>query len=297
MKLQALQFLLSMKRLLYCLFCLSFVSVQAQKNSEFLPKGHLFAPLLLDPIEAQCYAMMGRALNESFISAGVYAPFSIGLQKGIVRWTGKKGYQKELSLDVANFSQFEIFYNHKEKRTNRHILNSDYKVSINYQGKINEEQSFRLRFYHISSHLGDDYLIKNGYNSFYRNPMNYEQMDFTYSWQKPLWRYYVGAGTGIRPSFKQDEERKRLAFQAGVLFKKAMPHKQNTKWLAGVDIRSLQQTDFEPGMKFGAGIQVGEESRNPFNFLVEFYTGHLPYSKFEDQTVQWIGAGFYFNPF
>ncbi|MFN8357714.1 MAG: DUF1207 domain-containing protein [Spirosomataceae bacterium] len=286
-----------MRYFILSLLCLvPFVST-AQKKSEFLPKGHLFEPLLLDPIESQCYAMMGRGLNESFISSGVYAPFAIGLQKGLLRWESKKRRQKELSIDVASFTQFEIFYNKQEQKLKRHILNTDFKVSLNYQVKVNETQSFRLRFYHISSHLGDDFLIKNRYSNWYKDLVNYEQMDFTYSWQHPYWRYYVGGGTGIRPTFKQGEERKRLAFQAGVLLRKPIPNRKNTKWLLGMDVRSLQQNDFEPGIKIGAGVRVGEENRNPFNFLVEFYSGHLPYSTFEEQTVQWIGAGFYFNPF
>lgn len=282
-----------MRTILTLLFCLTFVISLAQEQPEYLPKGHLFEPILLDPIEAQSYAAVGRALNKSFISSGLYLPFSIGFQKGLVRWEGAKRRKKEIVLDLTSFTQFEVFYSQSEKKLKRHLLNTDYKVSISWQGQVNAEQSFRLRFYHISSHLGDDYLLKNGYTSFYRNPVNYEHTDFTYSWQKAHWRYYAGAGVGIRPI----QERKRLAFQGGVLFRTPVIGKKDLKWIVGVDMRSLQQTDFEPGIKISFGVQVGKEERNPFNFLFEYYNGHLPYSKFEDQHVQWLAAGFYFNPF
>jgi hypothetical protein len=278
--------------------CLISISGMGQlRKTDLLPKGHLFEPILLDPIEAQSYAAFGRGLNHSFINAGLYVPFAVGFQKGIVRWQNTRNKAREVSLDVAAFTQFEIFYSHPDQKVRRHMLNSDYKVSLNYQGQVNEEQSFRLRFFHISSHLGDDYLLKNNYTSFFRNPVNYEQADFTYAWQKTHWRYYGGVGLGIRPRFTAGQERKRLAFQGGVLFKKPVRGKQNVKWVAGADVRLLQQTDFVPGIKVGFGAQVGDESRNPISFLFEYYAGHLPYSKFEDQYVHWLAAGFYFNPF
>jgi hypothetical protein len=268
------------------------------KKTEFMPTGHLFEPILLDPLEAQAYAGVGRALNNNLFDQGVYGPFSIGFIKPIVRWNTKKNQQRELALDVANFTQFEIFYDKTASKVRRFIINSDYKVSVSFNTKIDEEKSYRIRFYHISSHLGDDYLIKNAYTSNYVNPVNYEQADFTYSIQKKNWRYYALAGYGIRPYFKPTEVRKRVALEAGMFWKKPMQKKKNMQWVAGFDLRMLEQTDFRPGIKTGFGIRIGEESKTPFNFIFEYYNGPLPYSKFESEpNAQLLGASFYFNPF
>ena len=92
--------------------------------------------------------------------------------------------------------------------------------------------------------------------------------------------------------------RKRGAIQAGFFWKSPIKNQKNVQWIAGIDLKMLEQTNFRPGIKTGIGIRVGEESKNPFNFIIEYYNGPLPYSKFESEpNAQLIGASFYFNPF
>jgi Protein of unknown function (DUF1207) len=268
-----------------------------QQRTEFLPKGHLFEPITLDPIEAQTYWSIGRAYMPSAFSKGLYAPFAIGFQKPMVRWQNSHKVRKELSIDLANFTQFEIYYDQNANKNRRNMVNADFKVSVNYQVAINKQHSYRIRLFHISSHLGDDHIIRNHIDSYTPNPVNYEHLDFTYSIQQKMVRYYAGVGYGVRPYFDSDAERKRLALQGGFWWKKSHFSKKNVRWVAGADIRCLQQNDFVPGVKVACGIQVGEEDITPLNFLLEYYNGHLPYSVYEPQRTQWIVLSMYFNPF
>ncbi len=288
-----------MKHCYLILFIFCFTTALAQKKqSEYLPSGHLFEPIMLDPLEAQGYASFGRALNSNVFDQGLYVPFALGFIKPIVRWQTKKNQQREFVLDAADYTQFEIYKDKSANKSRRHIINSDYKISIGFNTKINEERSYRIRIFHISSHLGDDYLLKNGYSSFYENRVNYEQVDYTYSIQKQALRYYFGAGYGFRPRFKSGYGRKRIALQAGIFWEKPMKGKENVRWVAGADLRMLEQTDFRPGIKIATGISVGQKHKNPFNFVVEYYNGPLPYSKFESEaSAQLINASVYFNPF
>ena len=264
---------------------------------EFLPKGHLFAPILLDPLEAQTY---GSVLPSFVIDRerykGAIVPFAFGFIKPFYRWGTKKGGVNEIGLDLASYTQFEV-YRDKDNVQRRQIMNNDYKVSIFYNIRRGHN-SWRFRGYHLSSHLGDDYLIRNQINYRTPNPVNYELLDVTYSRDAVKLaglRYYVNLGYGLR----KPAERAKVSAQLGLFYRKADPAEGRAKAIrpvAGIDVKFWQQTDFRPGIHFGAGIEVGRSANN-ITFLLESYTGFRPYSQYENQQVQWFGIGMYLNPF
>jgi len=90
-------------------------------------------------------------------------------------------------------------------------LNSDYFVSLLWNIEHNKQHSTRIRLYHISTHDGDDFLIRNAIHSYNPNPENYEQLDVTHSYTHKRWRFYGNAGLNI--SFS--DLRKRLSFEFG----------------------------------------------------------------------------------
>ena len=256
---------------------------------EFLPKGHLFDPIMLDPIEAQtsvsvlpAYWMENKKYN------GTIVPFSFGLQKPIIRWYKSPDRSSELAFDVASFTQFEVYHDDMLKKQRRQLINTDYRVSIIYNIKA-RNHNWRVRLYHLSSHLGDDYLFRNQINYYLPNPVNYEVIDVTYSHEMHGFRKYAGLGIGLR----KPEERKRLSAQAGFFYRK--PSQAFARFVGGVDLKVWQQTDFRPGIKAGLGLELGRTTNN-LTFLLESYTGFRPYSVYENQKTRWWGIGVYFNP-
>lgn len=262
----------------------------ARPRREFLPKGHLFDPILLDPLEAQTY---GSVLPAYYMDGEKYkgsiVPFAFGFAKPFYRRTPEPGRSTEWVLDLASFTQFEAYHDDVKNIARRQIMNNDYKISIIYNVRRGIH-NYRFRVYHLSSHLGDDYIYRNHLTAPSPNAVNYELLDATYSRMVNNWRLYGGLGFVLRKS----EERKLLSAQIGAYYKK--PSERATRLVGGVDIKFWQQTDFRPGIHAGVGVEVGR-TQNNLTFLVEGYSGFRPYSQFEAQQTVWLGVGLYLNPF
>ncbi|GAB4030629.1 DUF1207 domain-containing protein [Spirosoma gilvum] len=259
-------------------------------TKEFLPKGHLFEPILLDPLEAQTYGSVFPAYwTEGEKYKGSIVPFAFGFAKPFYRHTSAPDRAEEWVLDLASFTQFEAFHDPIANKARRRIMNTDYKISIIYNIR-RAENNYRIRVYHLSSHLGDDYIFRNQITAPSPNAVNYELLDFTYSRTVNNWRLYGGAGIVLRKT----EERKPLSAQFGAFYKKPSTHA--ARLVGGVDVKFWQQTNFRPGIHGGIGIELGR-TQNNLTFLLEGYSGFRPYSQYEDQQTAWIGLGLYLNPF
>ena len=261
---------------------------QAQNKATWLPQGHLFETILLDPLEAQIGGSLVKNSNGELNHHGLYAPFSIGGKKELVRWSNTplgKG-ESELGLDVVALTQFELYEDAND--TKRRMMNVDYRIGLHYQFR-NETSSTRVRLYHLSSHLGDDYVISRGITSFFENKVNYEQIDVTHSVQYRSIRYYGGLGLSLRPF----TERKPLMLQGGIFYRGEGYFR---KMIAGVDMKLWQQNQFIPNLKAAWGFEWGESSQS-LSLLIEGYTGKLPYSPLEQASISWLGIGIYFKPF
>jgi hypothetical protein len=280
--------------LLKCLFPLLFIFptiVFAQKetsNLTLLPKGRLFSEITYDPTESQAYGSIVAFWENDEFSKNIYLPFGMGFYKGFLRWNREKPF--EIGFDFSAHTQFEWTFNNG--RSERNILNSDFKVSIMLNRQLNDRHSYRLRFYHVSSHLGDDYIIRNQVTSYFPNPNNYEQLDFIWSTQFKDVRYYGGIGLVVRP----ETIRKRLSLQIGTQYDHSFSSNQLFGLTGGMDLKLLEEHDFHPGVKAAFGFRIGRAENHPLRIVGEFYRGHLPYSAFESKRVQWLGAGLYFLP-
>lgn len=257
---------------------------------QFLPKDHLFAPILLDPLQSQTSGSVLPIFSSNGERyKGTIVPFSFGIQKPFFRRNKSRDRASEWALDVASFTQFEVYQDEKVNKQRRQLINTDYRVGFSYHLRRGPA-TWRFRAYHLSSHLGDDYIIRNQLNFRLPNAVNYELIDATYSRQVRDVRLYGGLGVGLRVS----DERKPLSAQAGFWYQQ--PSQRNARWVGGLDLKLWQQTDFRPGIKAGAGVAVGNGPNN-LTFLLETYTGFRPYSIYETDRVFWLGVGVYLQPF
>lgn len=263
---------------------------ETQVNKKILPKNSLFEPLMLDPIECVPYLCFLGYSESGLSPEKIYVPFSMSMQKVIIRWEKDSVRAYELGFDAGAFTQFEWVT--PGNKWQRNILNSDFKGSWFLNYRFNSKLTLRTRFYHISSHLGDDYIIRNKINYYTPNAVNYEQLDFIASYLNKSVRYYGGAGMVVRP----ETLRKRFSTQCGFLFNKSIFHKRAMDFIFGSDIKIFAQNKYDPNIKVASGIRFGKMYHNPVSIVLEYYQGHLPYSVYESKKVKWFGLSFYFNP-
>lgn len=270
------------------LMLLGCTNAQDTDERVFLPKQSLYELPYLDPNEALSYGTFAFWWDEGKRQQKAYVPISFGFNKPVMQWNKKR--RVEFGIDAAAHFQFEWLIS--DSIIQRNLLNADYKFSFLLAFQLSERDFVRLRGYHVSSHFGDDYMVRNHMTSYVTNPNNYEQFDMQWMRQGRLFRHYAGLGVVIRP----ETIRKRYSALFGSYFDVPWKGNKPRGWIGGAHVRMLQETGFRPGVKLGAGIRLGEREGLPFRFIAEFYRGNVPFSAMEYKRTQWLGLGLYFSP-
>ncbi len=145
----------------------------------------LFLPLIADPRQVMNAAAL--RFNDSVIGKHVGAAsfgddFIFFRFKDVLYWQG----DMDLGIEAGIFSVFDLDH------TEACFVNSDFYVAalITYAF---DKWSFRFRLWHLSSHIGDEFLICNP--DFQRKNLSDEGVDFfaSYQWNRAL-RLYAGIG-------------------------------------------------------------------------------------------------------
>jgi hypothetical protein len=261
------------------------VSFSQQKTNKIflLSKGFYFEPLLLDPTQCQVAGGLFKLWKSGNEKDGLYIPVSLGFQQSFIRYEKNTHSGVELGMGAAAFTQFEIIQL-ETKLYRGEMLNSDYKVT----GFINScwnAFSFRFQIFHMSSHLSDDYILRNHITTPDPGTMNYEQADFTASYIKNNFRIYGGLGYVITRYAVRD----RISFETGFLYRKQLFNRDNFYFLAGSDIKFFEQNHYEPDLRIGSGFEIGMAEKIHMGFLLEYFEGHLPYSTLDYGKINWFG--------
>ena len=256
---------------------------------QWLPKGHYFDPVYLDPTENQIYGGLYLYWFNEEIQDKIYASYSLGFQREILRWEKDADHGFEFGIAATTFTQFEFLRPKDFFQSN--LLNNDFKVGGQFSYREGEV-SIRVRYWHVSAHLGDDFIFRYNVPGYYINPVIYEQADILFSQEKDIFRFYGGLGIVTHVTY----ERERASVQLGFNFEKPFRNK-NFRWIGGIDTRYLEEYSYRPNLNVVAGIEMGKPENQPVRLILQYYNGHLPYSLYEFVTVQWLGLSMSFNAF
>jgi len=280
-----------MKNVRFCILFFTWISLLPHKGNtredssrfSFLKRGSYFEQIILDPTESQTSAGLLKIWQSGTQDDGVYIPVNIGFQQSIIRYDFHEESGLELSFAGAVFTQFTI----RKIEGNTYLgemENADYKISLLLNYRI-RKLSLRLRAFHTSSHLADDYILRNNITEPNPGTLNYEQLDITGSYQLNRFRLYGGFGYVLTPN----AVREPFSIQTGFLYRKSLNSKGNFRFIAGTDIKIFQQNDYTPNLKTGLGFEFGKAESTHAGFMIEYYNGHLPYSVLEYNKVNWFG--------
>ncbi len=160
------------------------------KGIWFPQNTELWLPMVADP--RQVTYSIGYRQDDRVIGKSVI-PVSLGDDFPIYRWLDVWGHgDVQISIESGIWSVFDIDPPPPRIQSGTELKNTDFYVGIPLTYAINA-WSMRFRIYHISSHLGDEFLVNNP--GFIRVNPSMEAVDFFASYQAiRALRLYAGVG-------------------------------------------------------------------------------------------------------
>ena len=256
----------------------SFMGITGE--GEAFPTGDLFRPLIADPKQPQFFV----GLNNFKFSDDHYIRASVGFGEtfGLYRFFGNtEGNGLQVSVEGGIFAQFNM------ETESSDLLNADYTIGIPVTYR-NGDNSLRFRIYHQSSHLGDELLL--GTNPPERVNLSFEAIELIYSREWREWRGYAG---GEYLFHKEPDDLLPLSAHWGIEYRGDEPLLWNGRPIAGVDMKSLEEHDWNIDTSVKGGLEFGHPNpgQRRLRLLAEWYRGFDPHGQFYDNKVEYYGLG------
>lgn len=149
----------------------------------------LYAPMVANPREtiySAAYHIGDHIMGTKSIAVSLGDDFPIFRWRNVFPWRGD--LQIDIQAGIWSVFKMGVHYNGEISE----LINTDYLVGFPLSYAV-DKWAFRLRVYHVSSHLGDEYLVHNP--GVERVNPSMEAIDFFISYQvNSALRLYVGPG-------------------------------------------------------------------------------------------------------
>jgi Protein of unknown function (DUF1207) len=265
-----------------------------------LPRGDVFCKLIADPKAAHSFVSLLRETNPKSISrtSSNLASVGIGDLFALGRWSGKHpGDGVQLSLSAGVFAQFDL------DAQSYDLLNADYMIGLPLTIRRGRS-SMRLRLYHQSSHLGDEYLSREPATRRDRENLSFEAVEAILSFDASALRVYGGGEMLLN---REPADLSRMVAHAGVEFRPMMfvlplGHLGGFRLLAAADVKAEKEHDWTPAVSARAGLEYdrargSEPQGRRWGLFAEYYEGPSPYGQFFRERVRYSGVGVHFGGF
>jgi hypothetical protein len=256
-------------------------------GSVAFPEDQIFCPLIADPKEPRSFVsyLRGtfRSLDDPTGEGTSIASVGVGDTFGLFR-VGGPDPGEGLQLDVVGgiFAQFDL------GAPSNDLINADYVIGFPLTFR-RRGFSFRAKLYHQSSHLGDEYLLRN--DEIVRENLSFESIEFLVSQEIGVVRVYAGAERIFR---REPDELPDSLFHTGVEARSGRARKVQV--LAGVDVKTTELHDWSPAVSGRVGLELGRPGPEGhpgrlIMLLFEVYQGPSPYGQFFQDDISYVGAG------
>ena len=207
----------------------------------------------------------------------------------MVRQTLGSGFRWEAGLQAGVFAIFDL------DSASNDLINADYSVGP-YAACRYRDVSLLARLFHQSSHLGDEYVLREQLSGEDRVNLSYEQVDAVLSWELPLGlRAYGGGGylvdtdpEGLGAGVAQYGVEWRAPFTWG--------GDGGVRPVFAADFQQREEHDWSSDSSIRAGVQFEDPGRfsQRLALLVEYYDGRSPNGQFYTDRVEFVGLGLHF---
>ncbi|MBU2498327.1 MAG: DUF1207 domain-containing protein [Proteobacteria bacterium] len=245
------------------------------------PARELFKALLADPkwphFSASYLDCMG---SKEFSNVGAV---SFGESFGIYRGEFSPEGRWALGIEAAVFSIFDL------NADSHDLINSDFWVAFPSLSFRKGDFSALGRLFHQSSHLGDEYLLRDRMD---RVNLSYEglSLKLSYDFWK-AWRFYGGMGYIFHTDPPDLEP---WSTQVGLEFESPRAFVGNrVRPVGAVDFQHREESNWDTDLSLRAGVQFERQTggKGRYRLLLEYYNGHSPHGQFYNRKIEYVGIG------
>lgn len=259
-------------------------------NSSAFPTDDVFRPLIADPKQPQFFASwqaVNARTDRTHANVG-----SVGFGENFGFYTSREGCNGwQVGVLAGVFSQFNL------DAPSSDLINTDFIIGVPLSWRAGN-WSTRVRLYHQSSHLGDEFLL--GRPGFPRVNLSFEEMEAILSYDYRWARLYAGGGVLMhREPASLDRNRVQWGFELrGPTVSSPVLRKELAGLLMtpvfGADFKTFEELRWVINTNVIGGIEWSREgSTRRFRFLLNYYHGFNPYGQFFVQKIETVGFGFY----
>jgi len=259
-----------------------------------LPRGDVFCPLLADPKGQRSFvSYLHETSDQGDINLG-----SVGISDAfaLLRIGGPKpGDGFQISLAGSVFAQFDL------DSSSYDLVNADYIIGLPMTFR-RQAFSMRFRLYHQSSHLGDEFLLRENNPKFVRENLSFEAAEMILSLDGGPFRLYGGGEYLLR---RDPKDLERYVAHGGIELRPARRLVRfgtvaGVRFVAGGDVKASEEQDWKPAVSVRTGFEFDRpRDTDPpgrrWGLLFEAYTGPSPYGQFFRNQVRYFGAGIHFT--
>ncbi|MCI0432312.1 MAG: DUF1207 domain-containing protein [Gemmatimonadetes bacterium] len=255
-----------------------------------LPQGALFCPLVADPKATHTFASYVRGdfatiANPTPGTRTDIAAVGLGDTFGLLRLAASgDGNGIQLDVEGAIFAQFNL------DTPSFDLINADYLIGLPATLRLGGATA-RLRVYHQSSHLGDEFLISREPD---RVNLSFESIELMLSGEAGPVRAYAGGETFFR---RRPEDIAGRLVHGGIELRSGGG---TGRLVAALDIKIVDDEDWKTGLAAHAGIEVARipspgHPPRVLSLLAQLYDGPAPYGQFYREDIRFYGVGIHFS--
>jgi len=251
-----------------------------QNQWTLMPKGLIYRPYLASAKESRFRSVWNNDRGE-----GNIWDITLGGQVGVLRYGGEQNGRPvgwQLGMEGAGLVRLD-------NDENRDVIASDFRFGI----PITWGDSFyqvKFAYYHLSSHVGDEFLLKNpGFNrlNFSRNALVW---GISLSPRKH-WRVYTEAGYAFASDISEQWE-----FLFGVDFAPDGATGPRGQPFAAINAHLREEVNYGGNVVIQAGwAWRGSPSSGMFRTGVEYYNGKNDQFSFFNDSEQKVGFGVWYD--
>lgn len=256
-----------------------------KKGNELFPDGEIFRPPFASPKEPRSHVTwLSLDLDETSFDVGSVA---FGESFGLYRWNIQDEIEAwQVGISGAVFAQFNL------DAPSTDLVNADYIIGFPASYR-NGRWSGRIRLFHQSSHLGDEFLLNGQQGEVERLDLSFESLEMLGAVDWGGFTFSGGGSYIVHTSSHLDP----WTVQGGIDYQTKPVAAETVRVFGSLLVHSWEETDWHIDISTRAGINI----RSPYarkrsiQFFGEYYKGNLPFGQFYKERGGYYGGGINFS--